>query len=72
MNALKLSQQCQVIGALVEGNSIRGVGAHDRHSSRYHHALMVRTGDACDKFMDETMHGLTCERLQFHEIWLTA
>ena len=69
MNKLKLDAQVKVIGALVEGCSIRSVermtGIHRDTIMR----LSVRVGEACAKVMDEQMRGLTCERVQVDELW---
>jgi IS1 family transposase len=69
MNQLSMGRQVQVIAALVEGNSVRSVermtGIHRDTIIR----LMVRVADGCDRFLDETMRNLTCERLQLDEIW---
>lgn len=69
MNKLKLDVQAKVIGALVEGCSIRSVermtGIHRDTIMR----LSVRVGEACGNAMDEQMRGLTCQRIQADEIW---
>jgi IS1 family transposase len=69
MNRLDREHQCQIIAALVEGNSIRSVermtGVHRDTIMR----LAISIGDGCDRFLDKTMRGLTCERLQLDEIW---
>jgi IS1 family transposase len=69
MNQLDMSQQAQIISALVEGNSIRSVermtGVHRDTIMR----LAVRVGEGCDQLMDEMMRGLNCEKLQLDEIW---
>ncbi|HTT76027.1 MAG TPA: IS1 family transposase [Candidatus Binataceae bacterium] len=66
---MSIERQAQVISALVEGNSIRSTermtGIHRDTIMR----LTVRIGDACDRLMDETMRGLTCEHLQLDELW---
>jgi IS1 family transposase len=31
--------------------------------------LMVRVGNACEKFMDATMRGKNCNKIQVDEIW---
>jgi len=69
MNQLSIDRQATVISALVEGNSIRST---ERMTSIHRDTimrLMVRVADGCDRFLDETMHGLTCDRLQLDEIW---
>jgi IS1 family transposase len=69
MYTLNETQRCQVIAALVEGNSIRSV---ERMTSIHRDTimrLMVRVGDGCSTLMDSMMRNLTCERLQLDELW---
>ena len=58
-----------MIGALVEGNSIRSTermtGVHRDTICR----LLVRVGEGCESLMNDTMHDLTCQRIQVDEIW---
>lgn len=69
MNNLKSHKQEMVISALVEGSSIRSVermtGVHRDTIMR----LMVRVGNACEKYMDRVMRNLKCEKVQVDEIW---
>lgn len=69
MNRLPLDRQAQAIHCLVEGNSIRSTerltGIHRDTIMR----LLVSVGEQCVALMDETMRGLTCERIQVDEIW---
>lgn len=69
MNKLKLEVQAKVIGALVEGCSIRSVermtGIHRDTIMR----TMVRIGEGCERMMDEKMRGLTCHKIQVDELW---
>ena len=69
MNRLDREVQQQVIGALVEGSSIRSVermtGVHRDTIMR----LMVRTGEHCAQIMDTSMRDLRCQRLQVDELW---
>ncbi len=69
MNRLPLALRVQVLSALVEGNSIRGtcrmVGVDKKTVLR----LLADVGDACDAYLDDTVHGLNCERIQCDEIW---
>lgn len=69
MNKLKREKKEQVIGALVEGNSIRSAermsGVHRDTIMR----LLVRVGAGCERLLDETMRDLPCERVQVDEIW---
>ena len=67
MNRLPVEMQATVIGALVEGASIRSVermtGVHRDTITR----LMIRVGDACDRLLHETMYELPCKRLEVDE-----
>ena len=69
MNRLSTDLQATVIGSLVEGMSIRSVermtGVHRDTIMR----LMVRVGEACDGYLNATMHGLSCKRLELDEVW---
>ena len=69
MNKLSLARRSQVIGCLVEGNSIRSTERMtDTHRDTIMR-LMVQVGDGCAKLMDDQMRNLKCERLQVDEIW---
>ncbi len=69
MNKLKTEKKQAVIGALVEGNSIRSTermtGVHRDTIMR----LLLRVGDGCERLMDERMHDLSCKTIQVDEIW---
>jgi IS1 family transposase len=69
MYTLDETQRCQVIAALVEGNSIRSAermtGIHRDTIMR----LMVRVGEGCARLMDREMRNLNCQRLQLDELW---
>lgn len=72
MNRLSLARRTQIIGAVVEGNSIRSTERmFDTHRDTVMR-LMVEVGTGCGKLMDEQMRELTCKRLQVDEIWLTS
>lgn len=69
MNRLSLARRTQIIGALVEGNSIRSTERMtDTHRDTVMR-LMVEIGTGCEKLMDEQMRELPCKRLQVDEIW---
>jgi hypothetical protein len=69
MNRLPLSRQSQIIGGLVEGNSIRSVERMTNTHRDTIMRLMVRVGTGCARIMDEEMRDLPCRRLQLDEIW---
>lgn len=68
-NALPHAKQVAVLGALVEGCSVRSVermtGVHRDTVCR----LLVRAGEGCAALLDEKMVDLGCERLEMDEIW---
>ena len=69
MNRLSLARRTQIIGALVEGNSIRSTermtGTHRDTVMR----LMVEVGQGCKALLDAEMRDLSCKRIQVDEIW---
>jgi IS1 family transposase len=69
MNRLSLARRTQIIGALVEGNSIRSTERMtDTHRDTIMR-LMVEVGTGCAAIHDEHMRNLPCQRLQVDEIW---
>jgi IS1 family transposase len=69
MNRLDTERRAQVVRCLVEGNSIRATVRMTGVAKNTVVKLLVELGAACAKFMDETMRGLPCQRLQADEIW---
>ena len=69
MNKLKPEMQDTIIGALVEGSSIRSVermtGVHRDTIMR----LMIRVGNSCGSLLDHMMHDLPCNRIEVDEVW---
>jgi IS1 family transposase len=68
-NILPRSKQLAVIGALVEGCSIRSV---ERMTGIHRDTIMhlgARVGEGCAELLDETMRDLPCERLELDELW---
>lgn len=69
MNVLCQEKQEMAISALVEGSSIRSVermtGIHRDTIMR----LMVRTGNNCERLLDESMRDLPCKYIELDEIW---
>ncbi len=68
MNKLKREKQAAAITALLEGCSIRSTermtGVHRDTITR----LMLRVATGCKAMMDDTLTGLTCERVQMDEV----
>lgn len=62
-------KQAVAIGALCEGNSIRGV---ERMTGIHRDTVMrlgVRVGEACRDLLDQTMRELPCKAVEVDEIW---
>jgi hypothetical protein len=68
-NVMSLDKQVTVISALAEGSGIRQIermiGVHRDTIMR----LGVRVGKGCQSLLNEKMHDLPCQHLQFDEIW---
>jgi IS1 family transposase len=68
-NELPRDKQIDVLSCLVEGTSVRSAerlsGVHRDTILR----LMVRVGNGCANFLDETMRDLPCSRLELDELW---
>lgn len=68
-NVLKTEKQIAVISALAEGSSIRSI---ERMTGINRNTIMnlgVRIGKGCARLLDAKMRDLTCENLQFDELW---
>jgi hypothetical protein len=68
-NVLSADKQTSIIGALAEGSSIRSI---ERQTGVHRDTIMrlgVRVGQGCASLMDAKMRNLSCEHLQFDEIW---
>jgi IS1 family transposase len=69
VNRLSIERRTQIIGALVEGNSIRSV---ERMFNTHRDTVMrlgFQVGKGCHKLMHEKMRHLHCEQIQCDEIW---
>lgn len=69
MNRASLARRTQIIGCLVEGNSIRST---ERMTNTHRDTIMrllVQVGDGCAKLMNDEMRELSCRRIQVDEIW---
>jgi IS1 family transposase len=68
-NVLRREKQLAVLGALVEGCSVRSTermtGVHRDTILR----LLVRVGDGCANLINEKMVNLDCQRVEFDELW---
>lgn len=68
-NVLSTEKRVAILSALVEGNSVRATARMVGVSKDTVLKLMVDAGAACARYLDETLRGLNCERLQVDEIW---
>jgi IS1 family transposase len=68
-NVLSIEKQTAIIAALAEGSSIRSIeritGVHRDTIMR----LGVRVGQGCELLLDSKMQDLSCNYLQFDEVW---
>jgi IS1 family transposase len=69
MNRVSRDKQTQIIGCLVEGNSIRSTERMTNTHRDTIMRLMVSAGEGCANLMDEQMRNLSCRRIQVDEIW---
>lgn len=69
MRKLTNSQQCAVVRALVEGNSIRSTVRMTGVSKNAIAHLLVALGCKCAEYQDHAFRNLTCRRIQVDEIW---
>jgi len=68
-NVLPKEKQVAVVAALAEGSSIRSI---ERMTGINRNTIMnlgVRIGQGCAELLDAKMRDLTCQFLQFDEIW---
>jgi len=68
-NVLSKEKQVMIIAALAEGSSLRALtsvtGIHRTTNAN----LALRVGEGCARLLDAKMRDLTCNYLQFDEIW---
>jgi IS1 family transposase len=69
MNKLPLSKRVQIINLLVEGNSLRAMSRICDCSINTVTKLLVEVGKACEKFHNEAVQNVNCQRVQADEIW---
>ena len=68
-NVLNKDKQIAVIGALAEASSIRAI---ERMTGVHRDTIMrfgVRVGNGCAALLDHKMRDLSCQHLQFDEVW---
>ncbi|HEX3519515.1 MAG TPA: IS1 family transposase [Solirubrobacteraceae bacterium] len=69
MNRLSTERRAQVIGCLVEGNSIRATVRITGVAKNTITKLLVDLGHACAAYQDEHLRGLSCKVIEADEIW---
>jgi IS1 family transposase len=69
MNRLPLERRAQILGLLVEGNSLRAASRLADVSLNTTTKLMVDVGAACEEYQDRTLRSLKSRRIQCDEIW---
>jgi IS1 family transposase len=69
VNRLSTERRAQVIGCLVEGNSIRSTVRLTGAAKNTVTKLLLDLGIACSDYQDGALRGLTCQRVQVDEIW---
>jgi IS1 family transposase len=69
MNRTSTEKRAQIIGCLVEGNSIRATVRLTGASKNTVAKLLVDLGRACTEYQDKAFRNLKCKRIQCDEIW---
>lgn len=69
MNRLSTAKRAQIIGALVEGSSIRATVRMTGAAKNTITKLLVDLGEACAEYQDGVLQVLPCEVVEADEIW---
>jgi len=69
MNRLPIEKRAQILGLLVEGNSLRATSRLADVSINTVTKLLVEVGQACAQYQDGELRNLRCQRIQVDEIW---
>ena len=69
MNRLSMSKRTQIIGLLVEGNSLRAAARLAGVELNTVSRLLVSAGLACARYQDEALRNIKSQRVQVDEIW---
>ena len=69
MNRLPLEERVRVLGALVEGNSVRATCRLTGAAKGTVLRLLADVGRACEAYQDAVMRDLPSRRIQCDEIW---
>jgi hypothetical protein len=69
MNKLTTERRAQILGMMVEGNSIRAIVRMTGASKNTVIKLLEDAGEAFSEYQDQAFHDLQCKRIQLDEIW---
>src|SRR4051794_40786222 len=69
MNKLPSAKRAAILSMMVEGNSIRAIARMTGASKNTVVKFLREAGEACLRYQDEHLRGLTCKRIQVDEIW---
>ena len=69
MNKLSTERRAQILGMMVEGNSIRAIVRMTGASKNTIVKLLEDAGEAFSAYQDQAFRDLPCKRLQLDEIW---
>jgi IS1 family transposase len=69
MNRLTTEKRAQILGMMVEGNSIRAIVRMTGASKNTIIKLLEDAGDAFSDYQDRALRNLSCKRIQLDEIW---
>ena len=69
MNKLPTETRIQILGMMVEGMSLRAIARLTGASKNTIVKFLRDAGEACLRYQDEHLVGLTCKRIQVDEIW---
>jgi IS1 family transposase len=69
MNRLSTEKRAQIIGCLVEGNSIRATVRMTGAAKNTITKLLVDIGQAAAAYQDQALRNLSCEVVEVDEIW---
>jgi IS1 family transposase len=69
MNRLTTEKRAQIVGSLVEGNSIRATVRMTGAAKNTVTKLLTDLGEACADYQDRTLVDLPCTTVQCDEIW---
>jgi IS1 family transposase len=69
MNRLSTDKRAQIIGCLVEGNSIRATVRMTGAAKNTITKLLADLGEACAEYQDGVLQDLPCKVLEADEIW---